>query len=57
MKRVCVATVLGLSLALPAHADVTLKQTTGGKGMGISGTASRWLRSAVFRTRPTCKSR
>ncbi len=40
MKRVLVATVLGLCLALPAHADVTLKQTTGGKGMGISGNAS-----------------
>jgi len=40
MKRVFVATVLGLGLALPAHADVTLKQTTGGKGMGISGNAS-----------------
>lgn len=40
MKRVCIATVLGLGLAWPAHADVTLKQTTGGKGMGISGTAS-----------------
>lgn len=40
MKRVFVATVLGLCLALPAHADVTLKQTTGGKGMGISGNAS-----------------
>jgi len=40
MKRLFVATVLALGLALPAHADVTLKQTTGGKGMGISGTAS-----------------
>lgn len=40
MKRAFVATVLGLGLALPAHADVTLKQTTGGKGMGISGDAS-----------------
>ncbi len=40
MKRTLVAIVLGLGLALPAHADVTLKQTTGGKGMGISGNAS-----------------
>ena len=40
MKRAFLATVLGLGLALPAHADVTLKQTTGGKGMGISGNAS-----------------
>ena len=40
MQRMFVATVLGLGLALPAHADVTLKQTTGGKGLGISGNAS-----------------
>lgn len=35
MKRVFVVAVLGVGLALPAHADVALKQTTGGKGMGI----------------------
>ena len=40
MTRLIVATVLGLGLALPAHADVTLKQTTGGKGMGLSGSAN-----------------
>jgi hypothetical protein len=40
MKRVFAATLLSLGLALPAHADVTLKQTTGGKGLGISGNAS-----------------
>lgn len=40
MKHVLIATVLGLGLTLPAHADVTLKQTTGGKGMGLSGNAS-----------------
>jgi len=40
MKRIFVGVVLGLGLTLPAHADVTLKQTTGGKGLGISGTAS-----------------
>ncbi len=40
MKFIFVSTVVGLGLALPAHADVTLKQTTGGKGMGISGNAS-----------------
>lgn len=40
MKRVFVATVLTLGLALPANADVTLKQTSGGKGMGISGNAT-----------------
>lgn len=39
MKRVVLTTALTLGLALPAVADVTLKQTTGGKGMGISGKA------------------
>jgi hypothetical protein len=34
------ASVLGLGLALPADADVTLRQRTGGKGLGISGNAS-----------------
>jgi hypothetical protein len=40
MPRIIIATLLGLGLALPASADVTLKQTTGGKGMGLSGNAS-----------------
>jgi hypothetical protein len=40
MKLIFIGTVLALGLALPAHADVTLKQTTGGKGMGISGTTN-----------------
>ena len=40
MKRIFVGAVLVLGLTLPANADVTLKQTTGGKGLGISGTAS-----------------
>lgn len=40
MKLIFVGAVLGLGLVLPAHGDVTLKQTTGGKGMGISGNAS-----------------
>jgi hypothetical protein len=39
MKQVCGATVLIIGLALPAHADVTLKQTTDGKGMGMTGKA------------------
>jgi hypothetical protein len=40
MKHVFPATVLALGLALPAYADVTIKQTTGGKGLGISGNAA-----------------
>lgn len=38
--RLIVVSVIGLGLALSAYGDVTLKQTTGGKGMGISGNAS-----------------
>jgi hypothetical protein len=37
MTRILVGTVLALALAAPVHADVTLNQTTGGKGMGMSG--------------------
>jgi hypothetical protein len=40
MKLIFAGTVFALGLALPAHGDVTLKQTTGGKGMGISGKAN-----------------
>jgi hypothetical protein len=40
MKGISIATVLAIGLAWPAHADVTLKQTTSGKGMGISGNAN-----------------
>jgi hypothetical protein len=39
MTRIFVGAVLGLALAAPARADVTLNQTTGGMGMGISGSA------------------
>ncbi len=40
MMRIFATTVLGLGLAIPAGADVTVKQTNGGKGLGFSGTAS-----------------
>jgi hypothetical protein len=40
MTRVFFATVLAIGLALPAYADVTIKQTTGGKGLGMSGNAA-----------------
>ena len=39
MKRTCLAVLLATGLAFPASADVAIKQTTGGKGMGISGSA------------------
>jgi hypothetical protein len=40
MKRIVAGTILGLGLALPAHGDVTIKQTIGGKGLGMSGSGS-----------------
>lgn len=52
MKRAFVVTVLALGLAMPAFADVTLKQTTGGKGMGMSGTmpATTYIKGNKMRT-------
>ncbi len=38
MMRTFSATLVALSLATPAAADVTIKQTTTGKGLGMSGT-------------------
>src|SRR5688572_3491368 len=40
MKRMALAILLAFGLALPAYADVTIKQTTGGKALGMSGTAA-----------------
>jgi hypothetical protein len=37
MKRTFLAVVLACGFAVPLHADVTIKQTTSGKGLGISG--------------------
>ena len=37
MKHTVVAILLSIGLAMPAYADVTLKQTTEGKGLGMSG--------------------
>jgi hypothetical protein len=39
-KHVVIGTCLALGLALPVHADVTLKQTTGGRALGMSGNGS-----------------
>jgi hypothetical protein len=39
MKRACFTALLALTLAAPAFADVTIKQSTGGKGMGMGGSA------------------
>ena len=40
MKRTFLAILLATGLAFPVSADVAIKQTTGGKGMGISGTTT-----------------
>jgi hypothetical protein len=40
MKRTFVAIALAAGLASPAFADVTVKQTTTGKGLGMSGTTT-----------------
>jgi hypothetical protein len=37
MKRIVLAAILACGLASPAVADVTVKMSVGGKGMGISG--------------------
>ena len=37
MKRAVLTAVLILGVAVPAFADITLKQTTTGKGMGMGG--------------------
>jgi len=40
MRRVCFTMLLALSFSVPSFADVTIKQTTGGKGMGMGGKAT-----------------
>lgn len=40
MTRALPAALLSLTIAMPAAADVTIKMTTGGKGMGMSGEAA-----------------
>lgn len=52
MKRAFVAGILALGVAVPAYADVTLKQTTTGKGMGMSGTspAVTYIKGSKMRT-------
>jgi hypothetical protein len=40
MKALLVAATLSFAVAVPAYADLTLKQTIDGKGLGVSGQAS-----------------
>ena len=40
MTRVCFVMLVAASVTLPAYADVTIKQTMTGKGMGMGGTSA-----------------
>jgi len=52
VKSVFVAAVLAIGVAVPARADVTIKQTTDGKGLGISGksAATTYIKGNKMRT-------
>lgn len=52
MKRAVLALILALGLAAPAVADVTIKSTMTGKGMGMSGktTATTYIKGNKMRT-------
>lgn len=59
MKRVLLASILAVALASPAFADVTLKQTTTGKGLGMSGTtpAVAYIKGSKMRSDSTIGDR
>jgi hypothetical protein len=40
MNRVCLSLLLSIAVVLPAYADVTVKMTTGGKGMGMAASTT-----------------
>ena len=52
MSRAVLAIVLALGLAAPVGADVTIKQTTAGKGLGMSGSSatSQQIKGSKMRT-------
>lgn len=52
MKHACVIGLLGVLLASPSYADVTINMTTGGKGMGMSGSTSgtTYIKGSRMRT-------
>jgi hypothetical protein len=52
MLRALVVTVIAFSVSAPAFADVTIKQTTTGKGLGMSGTTSgvTYIKGSKMRT-------
>jgi hypothetical protein len=40
MNRVCLSLLLSIAVVLPAYADVTVKMTTGGKGLGMAASTT-----------------
>ena len=58
MRRAVLASILALGLAAPVAADVTIKQTTTGKGLGMSGSAASTTRikGSKMRTRSASAS-
>lgn len=52
MTRAALVSILTLSLAAPAAADVSIKQSTSGKGLGMSGTTTgtTYIKGARMRT-------
>jgi hypothetical protein len=52
MKRLVSALLVSIALAAPASADVTIKMTTGGKGMGMSAssTGTTYIKGNKMRT-------
>jgi hypothetical protein len=52
MTRGIISTLVALVLAAPAYADVTMKQTVTGKGMGMSGTmlSTTYIKGSKMRT-------
>jgi hypothetical protein len=52
MKHTLLATLLALGIAAPASADLTLKQTVNGKGLGLSGetTSTTYIKGNKMRS-------
>jgi hypothetical protein len=55
MRRIVILAAIGIGLAAPTSADVTVKQTTTGKGMGIGGTSqgTTYIKGMKMRTEMT----
>jgi hypothetical protein len=59
MTRIILTVVLAFGLAAPAWADVTIRQITGGKGLGMSGNApaTTYIKGSKMRTDVTIDNR